>query len=236
MRPAQSPPPQTAMATAASQPYIARLGFQDPDRAKDRHGLACEYLFERLLELEAAPSRLKEYIRGVEEDIREAARKNQYARAQINEYQNRAAYEKYVQDFTETANTSYKEWTAAKAMLDAIPPNLGLALAMEDLPPASCLNVPIRSGYSTVGFADVLIDDLVLGEVKITKQPAEQVLQQINFYRSHKESIRAVYVLTDYDCSDLRRLTEGSDIKVFRLGRRFEEWIQSGPSPESPEL
>lgn len=101
---------------------------------------------------------------------------------------------------------------------------------------ANCTNVPIKSRSYVVGFADVLIDERLLGEVKITRQPAEQVLQQVNFYKRYLNYVQRTYILVDYDCSDLQRLTEGSDIKVFRLGQRFEEWIQSRPKPEAPEL
>lgn len=162
------------MATSASQPYIAKLGFQDKDRGTDRHGLACEYLFERLLEMEINPA------------------------------------------WRECPNTGAKY----KAGL--------------------CINQPIKSGSRyVVGFADVLMwsdAGQVLGEVKITKEPAETVLQQVNFYQAHLHHVNTVYILTDYDCSDLQRIVEGTHIKVYRLGRRFEQWLASRVQLTTEEL
>lgn len=167
------------MATSASQTYIARLGFQDRDRSNERHGLACEYLFERMLELEA--SRLSHIER----------------------------------------------------------PN-----------PGNCINVPIKSKSYVNGFADVLIsypaysyrhqnganDAYLLGEVKITKEPAENVLQQINFYLSYIRNVETVYIVTDYDPGDLKRLCAGTKIKVYRLGQVFEQWLANRTTPATEEL
>lgn len=165
------------MATSASQTYVARLGFSDPDRSKDRHGLACEYLYERLLEIEKI----------------EPAHNDEYS-----------------------------------------------SIPQTHLSPSNCINFPIKKGYSIVGFADVLIfghKRWFLGEVKITRQPAEQVLQQINFYRAQLGGEpTAIYILVDYECSDLQRLTRDSRIKVYRLGQRFEDWLTNRHKPESPEL
>jgi hypothetical protein len=222
------------MATSASQPYIARLGFQDPDRSKDRHGLACEYLFERLLELEVAPF-LRNYKAFIEtqklptlERYRdEADEKNKH---RVEYYDYRSEIKRLQQEVCAFSD-----------------PNLFDAIRQE-LNAASRVNVPIKSGYSVIGFADTLInwhvncDDFrgkqlaVLGEVKITRQPAEQVLQQINFYKAHLKESYTTYILTDYDCSDLQRLTQGSDVKVFRLGQRFEQWLATRTAPATPEL
>lgn len=110
-----------------------------------------------------------------------------------------------------------------------------------------CINVPIvsdsyRSSFVN-GFADVLIADpytgRFLGEVKISKEPAEQVLQQINFYLSYlerREEVQSVYVVTDYEPGDLKRLCLGTKIKVYRLGQVFENWLAARTTPATEEL
>jgi len=160
------------MATSASQTYIAKLGFQDRDRSNERHGLACEYLFERMLELE-------------------------------------------------TRNLAHMER-----------PHAG-----------NCINVPIKSRSYVNGFADVLIgvpnqyyEAYLLGEVKITKEPAENVLQQINFYLSYIRNVEIVYIVTDYDSGDLKRLCAGTNINVYRLGKGFEQWLANRTTPATEEL
>lgn len=93
---------------------------------------------------------------------------------------------------------------------------------------AECISVPIRSRYSVCGFADVLWHN-ILGEVKITPEPAEVVLQQINFYLQFLDwsviyGRSKVIVLVDYDAPALKRLTNDSQIAVYRLGDRFARW------------
>lgn len=211
------------MATSASQPYIARLGFQDPDRSKDRHGLACEYLFERLLHVAAGP-----YI--------------------TNEERERlSSLIKVHSTGSRWLDAEEKVFAAERAPIElaALTDEYGIKKALNRFLPANCINVPISNDRGfTSGFADVLLTfdtyACFLGEVKITRQPAEQVLQQINFYKNQLECSRrwvcGIYILTDYDCTDLQRLTQGSDVKVYRLGQRFEQWLVNRSTPETPEL
>lgn len=226
------------MATSASQPYIARLGFQDPDRSKDRHGLGCEYLYERLIELEVAPPLRKTQCNHLRRVVEESI--NGYASASetLRDLSDKGDYSWIVKQREEAcaaANALLAKREAAASELEALETSDGTGYARRVCKPSDCINVPIRSGYSVVGFADVLIRGF-LGEVKITRQPAEQVLQQINFYKAHHSGISTTYILTDYDCSDLQRLTQGSDVKVFRLGRRFEQWLVMRSTPVTPEL
>lgn len=215
------------MATSASQTYIARLGFQDRDRGNARHGRACEYLFERLLELEVAPSELAHY--------------QAYLRGQIRDIDNRLAW----------FRLSPSEIEAANAERDDLQRKLGeltLDKALDALRQrhvaGKCINVPITSKSYVNGFADVLIkhvsDEYMsrvwLGEVKITPEPAENVLQQVNFYANYLGHVEAVYILTDYDPAELKRLCADTKIKVYRLGQRFEDWSATRTMPTTEEL
>jgi len=221
------------MATSASQTYIAKLGFQDKDRGNERHGLACEYLFERLLELEVAPFCYSTQRKLIE--------------AEIN-YQARAiAGERFL--YVTPTDIEYFKTERPKLLaeleqlkLEPIATNICNFFAVGE-----CLNVPICSRSYVNGFADVLIRHSLnyrgdhasgawLGEVKITKEPAENVLQQINFYLNYLEHVNSVYILTDYDPSDLQRLCVGTKIKVFRLGQRFEQWLNERPNHITDEL
>jgi hypothetical protein len=257
------------MATAASQPYIAKLGFADPDRSKDRHGLACEYLFERLLELEIGPAiqnQQLEYLKKLHGSCESVFNElNSLIASESGRNHKWRNHYYSLENIRSVMSTASGKCDEVVSVLHDLAPDYGLQLARSVLCLSSCVSKPIETGYNgkhTAGFADVLlkgfyVDPLVgtgsidgcihvnsyiktpsiLGEVKITKQPAETVLQQINYYRQHIEhGVDKVYILTDYDCSDLQRLTQGSDIKVFRLGKRFDDWIASRAMPSTPEL
>lgn len=216
------------MATSASQTYITKLGFQDKDRGNNRHGLACEYLFNRLLELEVVPYKIDLWKSKLEKKIN--WRKEQIARtvATSDYFYGRLTKE----EITEFTNDILKfESELNNLSIDFVSNHLAKRLRVGE-----CVNVPIASRSYVNGFADVLIplsypgEDISihwLGEVKITKEPAENVIQQINFYLNYIKNVEAVYILADYDPSDLQRLCVGTKIKVFQLGSRFEQWVSS---------
>lgn len=223
------------MATSASQTYIAKLGFQDKDRGTPRHGLACEYLFERLLDLEVIPFQLALWKDNLQKEI--AWRK---AHLSGNYHGIYPASPNELASFKE-------EMPGLESQLEALTPDFAAKELSRTLRVGECLNVPVTSRSYVNGFADVLIPlpenrdygctvHRWLGEVKITKEPAENVLQQINFYLSYIDNVQAVYILTDYDPSDLQRLCVGTKIKVFRLGRRFNEWFSCRPDHLTEEL
>lgn len=218
------------MATSASQTYIARLGFQDRDRSNERHGLACEYLFERMLELEMAPWWLQKQRKEIEEEIsyREKAAAGEQLRYYISE-----------QDRQEMG----QQLPAWRHKLQALTFESVLEELRNTQKTGDCLNVPIASRSYVNGFADVLLrhgnerySRTWLGEVKITKEPAENVLQQVNFYMSYLSNVGSVYIVTDYDPGDLKRLCAGTKIKVYRLGQVFEQWLANRTTPATEEL
>lgn len=226
------------MVTSASQTYISKLGFQDRDRSNERHGLACEYLFERMLELEVAPWLLDDCRGNVTLAICQA--KEDLAYYERNQFlKSEAKREKAkLQDLDQQLAT----FDANAKLSDYV------AKAHNSYKVGSCVNVPITSRSYVNGFADVLISTATcdtgtkhihypgtLGEVKITKEPAENVLQQVNFYLNYLD-VQTVYILTDYDPGDLKRLCAGTKIKVYRLGRVFEQWLASRTTPETEEL
>lgn len=229
------------MATSASQTYLSKLGFQDLDRNKDRHGLACEYLFEKLIELEEGPRMLENEKWRLRDRIEDASleKKRQLERLALAE-RTKASFptsSDYIAQIRKELSDACEQLENIQSQHDQlVSAEPFVNSARERLLVANCTNVPIKSRSYVVGFADVLIDERLLGEVKITRQPAEQVLQQVNFYKRYLNYVQCTYILVDYDCSDLQRLTEGSDIKVFRLGQRFDEWIQDRPKPQAPEL
>jgi macrodomain Ter protein organizer (MatP/YcbG family) len=240
------------MATSASQPYIAKLGFQDKDRGTDRHGLACEYLFERLLEMEAAPAINRWRLDSLAENCNELSQKLHATRESLNRNNKQLQkldsshfdYEFYQTKYNEAqaneSSLSQELEEAIHAHHDFDDTVYGMSEAKKQYKAGLSINQPIKSSSRyVVGFADVLMrvgPIEVLGEVKITKESAETVLQQINFYQAHLNYVTTVYILTDYDCSDLQRLVEGTHIKVYRLGQRFEQWMASRLQPTTDEL
>jgi hypothetical protein len=223
------------MATSASQPYIAKLGFQDRDRSNERHGLACEYLFERMLELEVAPWLL-------EIDRDRLLSPISCCKENLAHFESSAFYKNSSQPQQE--RIKLEELERQLANFDATSNLADYVLKAHDRNKAgNCVNVPITSRSYVNGFADVLIRNgpRLLGEVKITKEPAENVLQQINFYLNYLETdswgrMNAVYVVTDYDPGDLKRLCAGTKIKVYRLGKVFDQWLASRTTPSTEEL
>lgn len=233
------------MATSASQTYIAKLGFQDKDRSVDRHGLACEYLFERLLQMEVAPW-LNEmhlgYLQGAVERAEQSLQVTKEKLVQAHSHGDSCGgwYSSQIPQLQKHAEEDYDRLQNALLQLEAFTPAYGMDAARKELKAAYAINQPIRqSGRSfVIGFADVAIHihgKSLLGEVKITKQSAESILQQINFYELHLRP-QTTYILTDFDCSDLQRMVEGTHIKVFRLGRRFEQWLAARTQFQSDEL
>jgi hypothetical protein len=224
-------PANLRMATSASQTYIARLGFQDRDRSSEQHGLACEYLFERMIELEVAPffhkTNRADFVYRIEEVKRE-----------ITTYESNSYYKNRPE--SQKAKAKLQELEQHLEDFDASSkPSDYIAEARDLYKVGNCVNVPIVSRSFVNGFADVLIDRYHhkwLGEVKITKEPAENVLQQINFYLSYLDNVDAVYILTDYDPGDLKRLCFGTKIKVYRLGQVFQQWLASRTMPATEEL
>ena len=226
------------MATSASQTYISKLGFQDRDRSNERHGLACEYLFERILELEVAPGLL-------DSDRFRITSLIQSAKGNLAHYEGNSYYASSAQQ--EKAKLQGLEQQLA--IFDANSRSSGYITKAHDCyKVGSCVNVPVTSRSYVNGFADVLISTATcdkrsncmyypghLGEVKITNEPAENVLQQVNFYLNYLE-VETVYLLTDYDPGDLKRLCAGTKIKVYRLGQIFEQWLAGRTTPEAEEL
>jgi hypothetical protein len=222
------------MATSASQTYIARLGFQDRDRSNQRHGLACEYLFERMLELEVAPQLLKLERADLEYKLQALEREQGNLQALEREQGN---YTTWTLRFEKLA----EQISQLRERIAALSIEQSMKEAQNVYKAGQCIHVPIMSRSYVNGFADVLIvhsseGNGFLGEVKITKEPAENVLQQINFYLSYLGRVVSVYILTDYDPGDLKRLCAGTNIKVYRLGQVFEQWLASRTVPATEEL
>ena len=74
-----------------------------------------------------------------------------------------------------------------------------------------------------------------LGEVKISKQESEEVLQQINLYHELVFPTKT-YICLDYQDSQLLNLTKDSKIQVNRLGTKFEEFCKNRPDQELEEI
>jgi hypothetical protein len=226
------------MATSAAQTYIARLGFQDPDRKQDRHGLACEYLFERMVELEVAPRALKWETDRMAATISSAQER---LHGYIEDAEKMRCFDECK---CKALRECFEKLQNEQALFDK---DAFLSRHVGEIKAGQCINVPIvsdsyRSSFVN-GFADVLIDDpytgRFLGEVKISKEPPEQVLQQINFYLSYLNrpaETTAVYIVTDYEPGDLKRLCLGTKIKVYRLGQVFENWLAARTTPATEEL
>lgn len=281
------------MTRSSQQTYIQRLGFQDKDRSNQRHGLACEYLLEQLIEQclfanlsEQVNKKFSEYVDRLR--VRAIEHKGNIQRKQtsIKEFSDRLSEDsehlesfsrKWLEDEIKSLTGDVENLTSAfKGVDEDYRELLEFCGTIDDapvrekikqlLPSSSQINVPISNGKFVNGFADVLLPtrfdisledaelvqgkllldwcvylsayqyNSVLGEVKITPEPAENIIQQIAFYRTFMDDVTRVVLLLDYDAPVLKRLTENSDIEVYRLGKKFEQWIGSRTAPEIEEF
>jgi hypothetical protein len=233
------------MTRSSQQTYIQRLGFQDKDRSNVRHGLACEYLLNRLIE--------SEWVSNPNIDSNATAVLTYFLKYNLFDFfgQDLEIIKKFLVDVIE--NKSYD----INQIIEKIQPFMTCS---------QCVNVPIVSGKFVNGFADVVLPgdlnlsvslnkqalaagglelewiaypetqhNFILGEIKITPEPAENIIQQIAFYRQYLHA-KKVIILVDYDAPQLKRMTAGSDISVYRLGNAFEEWCAKQLNPEIDEF
>jgi hypothetical protein len=239
------------MTRSSQQTYIQRLGFQDQDRANPRHGLACEYLLDRLIEQNVFPNlqelkanAIKSFLNYKTEEIKDLNYK--YKNLEYQSKWNASASEE-AKHVINTVNEQTLLLSRVHQAAENISESEMKQIIHKTMPPSQFISVPITSGKFVNGFADLLLnktpyfyfdDDLslksdlrhnylnILGEIKITPEPAENVIQQIAFYREFVD-VSEVIILIDYDAPQLKRMTEGSDIKVYRLGAKFDKWCST---------
>jgi len=255
------------MTRSSQQTYIQRLGFQDKDRSNPRHGLACEYLLDRLIQRQfiskSFMQRLKDNslqwgTQWREEDI---AKKRSRLERNIKNYDLKRAWDSAEsikaenQQLTQELDKLQSEVDRLPQIINSVSNDDIAHRIYESLPSNNFISVPIANGKFINGFADVLLldisfslvfqDDLtielkryinsdssraILGEIKITKEPAENVIQQIAFYRQFVYA-KEVIILIDYDDPQLKRMTTGSDIHVYKLGSKFDAWCAAKTQP-----
>ena len=257
------------MTRSSQQTYIQRLGFQDKDRSNPRHGLACEYLLDRLIQREFISNmqRLKDNAIqwGAEwrkERINEIKVRLEYtARSLKYGWASAESIEAENQQLTQELNKLQSEIDRLPQIVNSASDDDIAHRIYESMPSNKFISVPIASGKFINGFADVLLncyvslnfqDNLaieskcssvdsdcfsrnqlqksILGEIKITKEPAENVIQQIAFYRQFVY-VKEVIILIDYDDPQLKRMTAGSDIHVYKLGSKFDAWCAAKTQP-----
>ena len=228
------------MTRSTQQTYIQRLGFQDADRQNQRHGLACEYLAEQLLEqkifslinvenitklffnrhthaftdeqLEKITNKIKEQILSIKEKALRQISCSSFINVPIKN-------KDYVNGFADVLIKKYLSVQLDPHSLDGV---------------FLCPHLINNDGYGGGG-EEGLFTLATLGEIKITPEPAENIIQQIKFYREFIKVTRVV-ILVDFDAPDLQRLVKGSDIELYRLGNKFEAWIQNRTKPATEEF
>jgi hypothetical protein len=246
------------MTRSSQQTYIQKLGFQDKDRANPRHGLACEYLLDRLIENNFSPklqelkaNAVKYFLEYKTQQIAELNSKLKNLECQSKWNANACKESEHV---INTVNEQTLLLSRVHQAAESITEGEMKQLMRQAMPPSRFISVPITSGKFVNGFADLFFDKIphfyfdddlslktelryfyrtILGEIKISPEPAENVIQQIAFYRQFV-NISEVIILIDYDAPQLKRITEGSDIKVLGLGSKFDEWcaIKTNPAIE----
>jgi hypothetical protein len=237
------------MTRSTQQTYIQRLGFQDADRQNQRHGLACEYLTEQLFEQKVFSLINEENIindcgmwfPSDHEDeqwkaLPVATKKElliNCIKEQLLSIKEKALSQISYADFI---NVPIKNRDYVNGFADVlIKKRLNLNAKLKRLDDGLKLFLsPSFSGpYNE--YKEGHFELIVLGEVKITPEPAENIIQQIKFYREFVKVARVV-ILVDFDAPDLQRLVKASDIKLYRLGDKFEAWIKNRAKPATEEF
>ena len=224
------------MTRSTQQTYIQRLGFQDADRQNQRHGLACEYLAEQLFEQKIFSQISAENItkflcvsedKFTDELLEKITNK---AKEQILSIKEKALKKISYSNFINVPikNKDYVNGFADVLIKKSF--NLELNLHSVDGVPFSP-HFYDNDNYGREGFCSLA----TLGEIKITPEPAENIIQQIKFYREFVR-VKRVVILVDFDAPDLQRLVKGSDIELYRLGDKFEAWIQNRTKPATEEF
>jgi hypothetical protein len=237
------------MTRSTQQTYIQKLGFQDADRQNQRHGLACEYLAEQLFEQKVFSLINEESIqknrslwfssdhderqwRALSATAKQGLLANEIKK-QISSVKEEALSQVCYSNFINVPikNRGYingfadvlikRQWmlNAELQVLDD-----GLKLFLSSL---------FMESWNTMKEGPFKL--AVLGEIKITPEPAENIIQQIKFYREFIEVARVV-ILVDFDAPDLQRLVKGSDIELYRLGDKFEAWVKNRSKPTTEEF
>jgi hypothetical protein len=237
------------MTRSTQQTYIQKLGFQDADRQNQRHGLACEYLAEQLFEQKVFSLINEENIqkdcpfwfssnhddrqwRALPATVQQELKIN-WTKKQILSIKKEALNQVCYSDFI---NVPIKNRDYINGFADVlIQRHMILNAELQTLKDGwkLFLSSSFMSSHNTI--KEGPFELAVLGEVKITPEPAENIIQQIKFYREFIKVARVV-ILVDFDTPDLQRLIKGSDIGLYRLGSKFEAWVKNRAKPTTEEF
>jgi len=237
------------MTRSTQQTYIQKLGFQDADRQNQRHGLACEYLAEQLFEQKVFSLINEESIQknrslwfSSDHDERQwralSATAKQGLLANEIKKQILSVKEKALSQvcYSNFINVPIKNRGYINGFADVLIKRqwmLNAKLQVLDDGLKLFLSSLFMDSWNTMEEGPFKL--AVLGEIKITPEPAENIIQQIKFYREFIEVARVV-ILVDFDAPDLQRLVKGSDIELYRLGDKFEAWVKNRSKPTTEEF
>lgn len=282
------------MTRTSQQSYLQRLGFRDPDKTNQRHGLACEYLREKMLPYVQADmgQRLRKAALNTLGDapsdpeassaigrhwwLFDALRQPNVISNLEHPWKHSLYIHKRWKESLQYANWSESVVKAglvgtgnlaqmipgrsggAKGFLDVAFPCPAWNTTLNLLPSSfahpedqEVRCVPNRmifpmgtwqpfDGRDYFKKHSTRVARVVsFGEVKITPEPAEVILQQILYYHDQiPEDIAMIWVLADFDVSDLARMAADQlpQLRCFQLGPAFEAWCANRALPAVPEL
>tara|TARA_R100001463_G_scaffold41641_1_gene87799 strand:- start:31 stop:1050 length:1020 start_codon:yes stop_codon:yes gene_type:complete len=96
----------------------------------------------------------------------------------------------------------------------------------------------IKKQYQSSVYFDIHNEkykNCTLGEVKISKQTGEDVLQQINQYHEFLNPTQT-FICLDYEDTQLKNLAKNSKIEVVKLGQKFIEFCENRPVEKIEEI